>query len=243
MRRGPAPWRAALAAGLAAGLLAFAALPAAAQGRELARVRSAFPGGEGERIAALIEEAHAEGLPASLLVGKALEGARKRASPDRVLRAVSEYAEELREARAAVGQEVGDEALKEAADALRRGVPPSAIRSLAGTARGDLSILFVVMFDLMDAGVPAGPAEALVEDAVRRDVGGERLLSLPASVSHLIREGFSPAEAADSVRRTLGTTGAWWPGMRREGELAGVSGWDPLRPGPPGRGPFGGRRP
>lgn len=200
----------------AAALLTLAAAPhAAAQPYELGRVRAAFPGATGERIAALITEAGVEGLPTALLVNKALEGAHKKAPPDQVLRTVGEYVEELREARAAVGREVNDEALKEAADALRRGVPASAIRSLARTAEVDLSLLFVVMFDLMDAGVPPGPAEALVEDALRHGLQGDRMLSLPASVNQLIRGGLPPADAADSVRRQIGGGQAWVPGLTR----------------------------
>lgn len=209
---------------LAGGLLLSSALPATSQQSELARVRAAFPGEAGDRIVALIEEGREEGLPPALLVNKALEGAQKNAPPDQVVKAVAEYARELRRARAAVGGDVGDEALKEAADALRRGVPAPAIRSLARSANGDLSILFVVMFDLMDQGVPAAPAEALVEDAVRRGVAGDRLLSVPASVRQLIRDGLAPADAADSVRRRIGGGQSFLPAPPWR--------WDPGGPRP-----------
>ncbi len=225
-RRGA--WRARLLA-LAAGLLLCGTLPAhAQQPDELGRVKVAFPGAAGERIVVLIREAGEEGLPTSLLVNKVLEGIEKRQPADRVLRTVTEYARELREARAAVGREVGDEALKEAADALRRGVPASSIRSLARSARGELEILFVVMFDLMDDGVPPGPAEALVEDAVRHGVEGDRLLSLPGSVRQLIRSGLEPGEAADSVRREVTGGTVRVPTGRGRGPLVG--GWSD---GPP----------
>lgn len=234
-------------------LLSTAGLPAAVEeawaqeasaleGR-LGRVRVAFPGESGERIVGLIVRAGEQGLPSGLLANKALEGAQKGQTADRVLEAVADYAEELREARAAVGREVDDEALKEAADALRRGVPASSIRSLARSATGNLDILFVVMFDLMDDGVPPQPAEALVEDALRHGVGGDRLLSLPGSVRQLIRGGLEPGQAADSVRRQIGGGTSWLPGMGARGALVG--GWSnepPWRPARP-RPPVGGGRP
>lgn len=208
------------------GLVALLALPAAspvgAQQEGLTRLRSAFPGESGARIADLIEAGRREGLPASLLVNKALEGAHKNASPQQVLDAVSAYARELREARAALGRDVSDDALKEAADALSRGIPPSTVRSLAGSARGeDLSILLVIMFGLMEEGVPAGPAQSLIQDAMRGGMSGDRMLSLPASVRGLIREGMTPIDAADSVRRGAAGGQAYLPRMRGGGPLAG----------------------
>lgn len=245
MRRRPSTLLALLAAALllpAAGFPASvrpasaqeASQEASAQERRLGRVRAAFPGELGERIVGLIVRAGEQGLPAGLLANKALEGAQKGQTADRVLEAVADYAEELREARAAVGREVDGEALKEAADALRRGVPASSIRTLARSAGGNLEILFVVMFDLMDDGVPPQPAEALVEDAVRLGVDGDRLLSLPGSVRQLIRGGLEPGEAADSVRRQIGGGTSWLPGMDLRGALVGgrwkEPPWRPRRP-------------
>lgn len=232
---GVAAGRAAVrAACLAATLLALAASPArAVQEAELGRIRAAFPGGVGQRIAEVVEEARRDGLPTSPLVDKALEGVAKGVPPGEVLRAVTDHARQLREARRLVGAEVDEKGLVHAADALRRGVPGSAVRALARARPGELPMLLVVMGDLLREGVPAEAAQGLVEEAASREYRGDRLLSLPAAVRRLIRGGMGPAEAAESVRREVGGGQSLRP--RRPGERA--DGRPPPGAGGPGARP------
>ncbi|MFQ5679867.1 MAG: hypothetical protein ACE5HP_10470 [Gemmatimonadota bacterium] len=176
-----------------------------AQKRDPDRIRTAFPGRNGERILQLIREAERDGLPVDPLMEKALEGSAKRAPPGQVLKAVAEYADQLREARSLIGRSGGEKGLVQAAEALRRGIEGSTVRSFARSHPRDLSMLLVVMGDLLGEGVPQPAARGLVEEAAARGYRGNRLLSLTAAVRGFIRRGqMRPADAADSVRKGLG---------------------------------------
>lgn len=175
-----------------------------AQASDLAKIRAAFPGGIGERIVEVIREAGRDGLPTDPLVKKALEGSAKRAPSGQVVKAITSYAAELREARSLIGKSAGEEDLVQVAEALRRGIGGSTIRSLARSRSGNLAMLLLVLGDLREEGVPAQAARSLVEDAASSGYRGQRLLSLSASVRGLIRKGkLRPTDAADSVRKEL----------------------------------------
>lgn len=185
--------------------LCAAGLPAEAAGQipHLDRLRSAFPPGILNRIEQIVKEAEKAGVPPSLLVDKALEGAAKGVAPGRVVSTLSSYAGRLRKARGLVGSRVGPNGLTAAADALDRGVSGGAIRTLAKGGSGDLSIRLIVFGDLRSAKVSEKRAQDLVRAAAARGYKGDRLLSVSAAVRRRIRQGAKPDEAASAVLEQL----------------------------------------
>lgn len=229
-------------------LLAFVALPAtaAAQDAQRERLRQAFPAEAVTQIETILAEAEASGVPSDPLVAKALEGAAKRVPADRVVAALTVYAERLQQATEIVGPERGASAVVAAADALRRGVPAAAVRAVSGH-QGDPAVPLVVLADLVEAGVPVDGAFSVVENALDRQHGPEDILAIPGQVRRLMREGRLPAEAAAAVGQAIGR--GQFRGVGPHGNLgAGPPGGPPVPPGagPPekakgkGKGPPGG---
>jgi hypothetical protein len=79
----------------------------------------------------LAREAQEAGVPPALIARKAFEGAAKGYPPDRIVTALESYAGRLHD----VGPDRRPASMAAAAEALRRGVPPDAIRSLASRDR------------------------------------------------------------------------------------------------------------
>lgn len=170
---------------------------------DLDRVRSAFPAATASRIEGVIQSALREGIPPDLLVGKALEGAAKGVSGEELERALVEYAERLRRARGLLGPEAGPSSLETAAEALRRGVPPDAVRGLSREHPAHFDMLLTVFGDLLSAGAPAESAREIVEQATREGMEEDRLLGLPGALRRRIRAGASPGEAASAILEDL----------------------------------------
>ncbi len=211
------------------------ALPGAvwAQDARLERIRQAFPAEAVSQIEGIVAESEAAGVPTGPLYAKALEGVAKGVPAQRVVAALSAYAEQLRNAASLVGAEHGSTAVVAGADALRRGVPAEAVRSLAGQYRGDLAVPLVVMGDLIEAGVPAEGAFEVVEGALQKQQAPEEMLAIPGAVRQLMREGSGPGEAANAVGRAIGR------GQFRGHGQQGTPGAAPPKgpPVPPGAGP------
>lgn len=212
MRRSRLLPRLILPAAVVAAGLAAAPAPARAQApaQEEARERSAtlqlqeaLPPDVADRLRRLVADVRADGIPPSLLVDKALEGAAKGVSGERLVATVSAYADELREARSLIGPDIDATGLLAATNALRRGVPPGIIRGLALEHPARFEMLLLVHGDLLVEGVPPDEAYGVVQAALRRGLEGENLLSVPAAIRRLIREGEAPVDAAVSVERGL----------------------------------------
>jgi len=151
---------------------------------------------------ALGSEMEAVGVPAEPLFAKALEGAAKRVPPERILPAVRAHAGRLRQAREALGPAAAPPLLVAGADALRRGVPADALRSLPrDQLRSPVALL--VLADLLESGVPTDRALDTVSQAMRQRLRDARMLDIPARVRRLVRDGVPPREAIDRVRRML----------------------------------------
>ena len=153
----------------------------------------------------LFEDAAEMGLPVRSLVNRALEGSARRASSERILRVVREFAAALYDARQVLGPGSTDGELDAAATALRAGVDErtvGAIRDIrpAGTAVTAL----VVVTDLVQRGVPTPQArEALT--AIGRSRPDDVLLGLQATVAKNASRG--PGMAMDALQRYVRVNG------------------------------------
>ena len=186
-------------------LTAFGPVFLAAQEGGLDRLQRTFSAEEVQRIDAVVENAAKDGIPRSLLVAKAVEGAAKGMTAQVVLGAVSQLAVELRVARRLLGPDVGAYGLEKAADALRHGVSGGVVGALAEEHPRDFPVMLQVIEDLLHEGVALGEAESVVREAASLGYRGDRVLTLPGSVRRLIRGGASPAQAASSLRQTMRT--------------------------------------
>lgn len=223
--------------------LAAAVVPLAAQEGDprLDRIRAELPEPAAEQIQARIEEARTAGLPVEALLDKAVEGIAKRIPAPRIAGAVDQLAQELERARDLLrdGVPAPPTDVAAVADAMRRGVPESAIRRLAERAGPEEPTALAVhtMGDLMDRGVPADQAVAVLEAWRGRGARRTELRELSGAVERLIQQGVLPGQAAaavaDHMRRAAGQGpgpgpgGGQGPGMMMEG----------TPPIPPGTGP------
>ncbi len=149
------------------------------------------------------------GIPAAILYRKALEGAAKRVPDDRLVPGVLQYAERLRAARTALAADplapvaVDVPLLVAGADALQRGVSPELLGRLGqdGGERTPVSVL--VLADLVETGIGDDRALGLVREAVLARTREQRMLEIPAEVRRLLRQGRSPTDATEELRRAL----------------------------------------
>ena len=230
-----------------------------AQQADLSRVRQALPADAADRVARIVEEAEAAGVPAHPLVNKALEGTAKGVPADRIVSAVSSYASRLRSASGTLGGGAKADQVVAAADALGRGASPEAVSRLNREAGDGSAAAFVVLGDLVESGVPVDRAVEVVEEALRTGRTGADLLAVPGVVRRLVRQGTPPGLAARAVARTMAGRGPPEgvppvelppqaggppvpPGAGPPGEVPGQGKGDgpPDEPGPPGGEPPGG---
>ena len=176
----------------------------AAQAQESARERAqrTLPADVFANVSALAADGSSSGIPDGPLFNKALEGMAKRVPMDRLMPAIEALAGRLGQARNAFGPTAAVPLLVAGADALQRGVPADALRSLDSEAtRSPTAVL--VLTELHDAGVPTDRALAVLREATAQRTREDRMLDIPANVRRLIREGRPPSDAADQVRRGL----------------------------------------
>lgn len=183
--------------------LLVAAAPLVAQADDLAKVRGEYGEVETARIAAVIEAGERDGLPRSLLVAKAVEGAAKRMEPEVVRLALVGFADELRMAATVVGRDADPVELEKTADALRHGVDRDVLADLHRAHPETFAVMVVAIEDLLHAGVTLDTAQELVREAASRGFDGDQVLGLPATVRRLVREGRTPTQAASSVHQGL----------------------------------------
>ncbi len=217
-------------------LVLLPAFPAAlvAQDARLERVRQAYPAETVAQIESILVDAQAAGVPRGPLVDKALEGAAKGVPGDRVVAALSAYSGRLGQSRSLMGADRDAASVVAGADALRRGVPPQTVRTMARQHQGDIAVPLVVMGDLVQAGVPADHAYQVVEGALARQHDPEEMLAIPGAVHRLMRQGQSPTQAADMIGNAIGQ-GHFREIMGRHGGTMAM----PRKgaPVPPGSGP------
>jgi hypothetical protein len=152
-------------------------------------------------VEALARDIESDGLPADPLFAKALEGAAKGVPSDRLLPALNQFAERLRNARDLLGPTADGPLLVAGVDALTRGVPQAMLRGLDGGERRPVTL--VVLGDLVESGIPADEALSVVREALSRRAADDALLEIPALARRLMRDRGSTDAALDALRRRI----------------------------------------
>jgi hypothetical protein len=150
-------------------------------------------------VTALVDSAHAAGLPAEPLVERALEGATKGAPSDVIVVAVRRLAGELGRARDALGSAASPSELNAGAAALRAGAGADVLTRIRRARPSQpVTMALAVLTDLVANGVPVDTAVAavLILAVTARD---EELVEFRRAVERDIAIGAPPAAAA-SVR-------------------------------------------
>ena len=134
-----------------------------AQAGSQARLRGRLDAGTVTTVSRVIDSAVAAGVPSDPLVAKALEGASKHATGDRIVFAVRGLAADLTSARQALGPSASAADVVAGAGALRAGAS-AAVLSQIRTARGSAPLLvpLATLADLIAQGIPADRAAATV---------------------------------------------------------------------------------
>jgi len=158
-------------------------------------------------VAALVDSARAAALPTEPLVQRALEGATKRATGDRIVAAVRRLALDLDRARDALGSTASPPELTAAAAALRAGAPPAILTALRRVRRESLTVPLAVLTDLVATGVPVDSAAAAVLSlaAKARDTD---LVEFRRTVERDIALGTPPASATAAAAAVQMNAGA-----------------------------------
>jgi hypothetical protein len=177
-------------------LLVLAGAPAALSAQD-ARLEGRLDPATGAAVAALVDSARAAGLPTEPLVDKALEGATKRASGERIVAALRNLTSDLRTARTALGSNAPDADVIAGATAIRAGARPDLLDHL-GQVRGKngLAVPLAVLADLVARGVPVDTAASVVLNLARHGANDGDFTSLERGVAQDIGAGASPGVAA-----------------------------------------------
>ena len=119
-------------------------------------------------VTALIDSSRSDGIPEEPLIQKALEGASKGATGDRIVVAVRNLGAAMKTARSALGTDSSDREIVAGAAALRAGANPEGLRDLR-RARGDsnLEVPLAVLADLVGLGMQVETAYQSVLDLAR----------------------------------------------------------------------------
>jgi hypothetical protein len=151
-------------------------------------------------VTRLADSVRAVGLPSDPLVAVALEGASRRATGERILGAVREYAAALGTARQTLGDSAVSDEIVSAAGVIVAGVAPkyvSEYRSARPT--GSLMVPLVVLADLVARGVPPDTAASALGAALRSGVRDDELSEMRRRIERDILAGLKPS-AAMSIR-------------------------------------------
>jgi len=159
----------------------------------------------------VLETARRDSVPVEVLEAKALEGVAKRRPTPVIVAAVQRLAGELRDARAALRAAAPTAALSAGelvavAEAVRLGTPWEDVRSLRAAAEPatSLEIPFAVLGALVERGVPAAEARAVIQEMVKAGVAQSRMVEVPARIDVALRVGAAPIPALNSALQGLG---------------------------------------
>ena len=163
------------------------------------------------QVDGILAAARNAGLPTEPLVDRALEGAAKGASPERIVAAVNRLLEELRVARLAFGDGASPGELAAAASALRAGATRADLARLKQLRpRQPLTIPTGVLADLVAAGVAADTGIAAVL-ALASNAGDADYIAFRRNVERDIAQGASPAASVGVRLRAMGDMAAEAP--------------------------------
>jgi len=155
-------------------------------------------------VTRIADSVRAVGLPSDPLVAVALEGASRRASTERILAAVREYAAALGSARQTLGDSAASDEIVSAAGVIVAGVAPRFVSDYrAARPVGSLTVPLVVLADLVARGVPADTAAAALGAALRNGVRDEELSEFRRRVERDILAGAKPSTALSIRTRDL----------------------------------------
>jgi hypothetical protein len=175
-------------------------------------------------VAALVDSARAAGLPTEPIVDKALEGATKRASGDRIVTALRNLTADLRAARLALGPAAPDGDVIAGAGAIRAGAGRETLERIKGVrGKAGLSVPLAVLSDLVARGVPVDTAANVILHLARGGASDADYTGLERGVARDIGAGAPPGAAA-AVRARVASA-----------EAQSAGGGPP--PGVPGKGP------
>ena len=148
----------------------------------------------------LLDDAAAKGLPMGPLINRALEGAARRVSGQRILSVVRAHAAALTEAKAALGEGSTVAELDAGATALRAGIDARSLTVVRGTRQhGTAVTALVVLTDVVKRGVPTATAREAVATIARNPRSDDALLGLQATVAKNAQRG--PGMALDALNR------------------------------------------
>ena len=159
-------------------------------------------------IEQLADSMRRTGLPAAPLYAKANEGVLKGATNARILGAIEALAQELGEARAALGTAARDEELVAGAGALHAGVGVDVLRRLRASAGASpspssIAVPLVVLSDLVSRRVPATVALSSLESLLAHRASDAEYTLLRDRVERDIEQGRPPAASMTTHTRTI----------------------------------------
>jgi hypothetical protein len=175
---------------------------ASAQGSSVSRLDTKLDVATRTAVVAIIDSARLAGLPADVLVNKALEGAGKRADGPRIVAAVRALAGELRRSRDALGHASRDAEITAGAHAIHAGIAPADLTRLRQAAVGrQLTTPITVLTDLVSRGVPTATATTAVVSLEKAGLRDADLTAYSRAVRQDIDHGADPAATATTRAR------------------------------------------
>ena len=149
-----------------------------------------------QAVQALVDSAHALGVPTEPLVDRALHGARLNGTSARILAAVRDRLAALVQARAMLAPATEAEVIA-GADAIKSGAAPETLRELRrARPSAELTIPIGVLADLIGRGVARDTASVLILQLASMDMEDRELTEFRRMVDRDIALGALPTAAA-----------------------------------------------
>lgn len=152
------------------------------------RLREVLPADVAERVLATIAEARSRELPAAALENRALKFASRGVSPADIERSVTEHAQRMEQAKAAIERgraaRAKGEEVDAGAEAMRHGVDGHAVSELARSAPSgrSLAVPLLVIGSLVERGLPSDDALLRVQKRLEARATDAELEELPGDV-------------------------------------------------------------
>ena len=168
------------------------------------RLRGVFDHETYGSLHAVLDSARATGLPAEPLIDKALEGAAKHASNDRIVAVVRDLSAKLADARSALGGYGTADELSAGTAALRAGIAPTTLADLRRLRHNEqVTIPLAVAAELVARGVHPDSASAKVLRLAAAGARDVELAALSRSIaSPSVASSMSPATSAGITTAT-----------------------------------------
>jgi hypothetical protein len=164
------------------------------------RLATSLTGRTREAVNAIVDSAAREGLPTDPLVIYALEGSRKGAPGDSIVKYVARFVRQMRQARAALGPGSTPLDVQAGATAIRNGVAIKQLERLRAVRNGSrIASALDVLTYLINKGVQADTASNVIVGLVLVSASDDQLQGLTEQVERDIAGG-TPAAQAMSAR-------------------------------------------